>query len=83
MDNYQHMTNAMRRAAQPAPVVLTTARPYLLSERGAGEEIAYYAPRWFRRQNKGRTLAAFRTSLRVQLAARAVARRTTEAVPNP
>lgn len=80
---YAKTTNASRRVAQPAPVVLTAANTTVLAERGAGEEIAYYAPRWFRRQNKGRTLAAFRTSLRVQLATRAVARAIREAVPNP
>lgn len=76
---YTKTTNASRRAARPVPGSIRAVSTTLLYEKGVGEGISYYAPRWFRRQNKGKTLAAFRTSLRVQLAVNAVARKAAAA----
>lgn len=64
---YTKTTNASRRAALPAPVVLTSA-PTTISGTKVGEEsISFYAPRWFRRQNKGRTYREYAAALKQQL----------------
>ena len=46
---------------------LVTAPTTLTGTRHGEQAISFYAPRWFRRQHKGRTYRAFATSLKQQL----------------
>lgn len=62
---YQRTTNATRRAAKPAPVVVDQGYPQYGEVSFAGQRQLYFAPRWLRRDRKA--LTALQDGLRSRL----------------